>query len=99
MRRWTFVTLIGAMGIMLDQSPGFAQTFLNYRCRDGSEFVLAMYAYDRRAHVQLDGKAVALTRRVSVSGFRYANGGITLRITKTGTTLKRGMRSTECTAS
>ena len=99
MRRWTFITLIGAMGIMLGQPPALAQTFLNYHCRDGSEFVLAMYEYDRRAHVQLDGKAVALARRVSVSGSRYANGGITLRITKAGTTLKRGKRSTECTAS
>jgi len=68
-----------------------------YRCRDGSEFVAAFYEGDRRAHLQLDGKALALPKRVSMSGSRYAKGDITLRITKAATTLKRGKRLTECT--
>ncbi len=78
--------------------PACAQTFFMYHCHDGSEFVAAFYEGDKRAHLQLDGKAVTLPRRMSVSGSRYVKGDITLRIRKTGATLKRGKRLTECTA-
>ena len=98
MWRRTFIALIGAAGIMIAQPPVFAQSIATYHCSDGSEFVLAMYEYDRRAHLQLDGKAVTLSKRASLSGSRYAKGDTTLRITKTGTTLKRGRRSTACAA-
>jgi membrane-bound inhibitor of C-type lysozyme len=98
MRRQTFIALFGAIGVLIGQPPVFGQSIATYHCRDGSEFVLALYEYDRRAHVQLDGKAVALSKRVSLSGTRYAKGDITLRIMKTGATLKRGKRLTECTA-
>jgi membrane-bound inhibitor of C-type lysozyme len=90
--------LLGAAGIVLSQLPVFAQTFLTYRCHDGSEFVVAFYEGDKRAHLQLDGKAVALPKRIALSGSRYAKGDITLRITKMVTTLKRGKRLTECAA-
>jgi membrane-bound inhibitor of C-type lysozyme len=46
--------------------------------------------------LQLDGKAITLPKRLSLSGSRYAKGDITLRITKTVVTLKRGKQSTEC---
>jgi membrane-bound inhibitor of C-type lysozyme len=98
MRRSKFITLLGAAGIVLRQLPVSAQTFVTYRCHDGSEFIVAFYEGDRRAHLQLDGKAVALPRRISLSGSRYANRDITLRITKTVTTLKRGKRLAECAA-
>jgi len=61
-----------------------------------SEFVLAFYEGDRRAHVQLDGKALALSRRPSFSGPRYGRGDVTLTIGKTALTLKRGKRTTTC---
>ena len=92
------ITVLGAASIFIGQSPAFAQTFVTYRCDDGSEFVAAFFEGDNRAHLQLDGKAIALSKRVSLSGSRYAKGDITLRITKTTTTLKRGKRLTGCTA-
>jgi membrane-bound inhibitor of C-type lysozyme len=98
MRRRKFITLLSAAGIVISQSPVFAQTFFAYSNRDGSEFFVAFFERDRLAHLQVDGKAVALSKRVSLSGLRYAKGDITLRIMKTVTTLRRGKRSTECTA-
>ena len=95
MRREILI-IIGAAGILFGQSPVFAQTFRTYNCYDGSQFVLALYEGDKRAHLQLDGKAIALPKRISLSGSRYAKGDITLRITKTVVTLKRGKQSTEC---
>src|SRR6187455_3105210 len=94
MRRHRFLAFLGAIGILASQLPAYAQTFSAYRCRDGSEFVAAFYEGDRRAHLQLGGKALTLPKRISVSGSRYAKGDVTLRITKTATT--RGKRLTEC---
>ena len=97
MARRQFVTIFGAVGIWIaHSSPVFAQTFHTYRCFDGSQFILAFFEGDKRAHLQLDGRAVTLPKRVSLSGSRYAKGDISLRITKTITTLKRGKQSTEC---
>ena len=96
MRRRYFVTIIVAAGILIGQLPVFAQTFRTYRCYDGSQFILALFEGDKRAHLQLDGKAVTLPKRISLSGSRYAKGDISLRITKTVITLKRGKQSTEC---
>ena len=93
-----FITFFAAAGILAGQFPAGAQTFFTYRCRDGSEFIAAFYEGDSRAHLQLDGKAITLPKRMSMSGSRYAKGGITLRIAKTATTLKRGRRSTDCKA-
>ncbi len=74
-------------------SPAFAQTtFQNYRCADGSEFIVGFFEYDKRAHLQIDGKSVALGKRLALSGSRYSGGGVTLRITKAGTTLKHAKR-------
>jgi membrane-bound inhibitor of C-type lysozyme len=95
MRRPGFIALFGATGILAGQLPAYAQ-FSTYRCLDGSEFVAAFYEGDRRAHLQLDGKALTLPKRISTSGARYAKGDITLRMTKTATTLKRGKYVTEC---
>jgi membrane-bound inhibitor of C-type lysozyme len=96
MRRRDYIAIFGAAGILIGQSTAFAQTFHTYRCYDGSQFVLALYEGDKRAHLQLDGKAITLPKRISLSGSRYAKGDITLRITKTVVTLKRGKQSTEC---
>jgi membrane-bound inhibitor of C-type lysozyme len=98
MKRRPLITLLGAAAIVIGQTPAVAQTFITYSCLDGSEFVAAFFAGERTAHLQLDGKAMSLPQRLSLSGTRYAKGDITLRITKTVTTLKRGKRSTECTA-
>src|SRR5215470_5981934 len=59
-----------AAGIM----PAAAQTsaLQTFRCDDGSNFVVAFYRGESRAHVQLDGKAMTLPRRLSLSRARYS---------------------------
>jgi membrane-bound inhibitor of C-type lysozyme len=96
MRRRDLIAIFGAAAILMSLSPVFGEAFHTYRCYDGSQFVLAFYEGDKRAHLQLDGRAVTLPKRISFSGSRYAKGGITLMITKTVVTLKRGKQSTEC---
>jgi membrane-bound inhibitor of C-type lysozyme len=79
-------------------SPALAQTFQNYRCADGSQFIVGFFEYDQRAHLQIDGRAVTLARRLTLSGSRYSGGGVTLKITGTGATVKHARRPlTACT--
>ena len=79
----------GAAGV----SPAFAQTsFQNYRCADGSQFIVGFFEYDKRAHLQIDGKAVTLGKRLVLSGSRYSGGGVTLTITRAGATLRHAKR-------
>jgi membrane-bound inhibitor of C-type lysozyme len=75
-------------------SAAFAQTFQNYRCADGTQFIAGFYRYDSRAYLQVDGTAVMLPRRLTLSGSRYSGSGATLKITKAGTTLKHAKRPT-----
>jgi membrane-bound inhibitor of C-type lysozyme len=86
----------GAIFLGIVAAPAaFAQTFQNYRCADGTQFIVGLFQYDSRAHLQLDGKAVTLVRRLAVSGSRYSGSGVTLKITKAGfTTLKHAKRPT-----
>lgn len=70
-------------------------SFRNYRCADGSQFMVGFFQYDKRAHLQLDGKALTLPKRVALTGSRYQAKGVTLRITKAGVvTLKHARRKT-----
>ena len=39
-------------------SGASAQTFQAYRCGDGSQFIVGFFQYDRRAHLQIDGRSV-----------------------------------------
>ena len=73
-------------------SPAMAQTFQNYRCADGTQFIAGFFEYDRRAHLQIDGKAVTLAKRFDVPGARYSGSGVTLKITKAGATVKHARR-------
>ncbi|HEV7879727.1 MliC family protein [Bradyrhizobium sp.] len=73
-------------------SPALAQTFRTYVCADGSQFIAGFFQYDKHAHLQIDGKAVALKKRLALSGSRYSGGGIVLNITRTGATIKHGKR-------
>ncbi len=75
-------------------SPALAQTtWRNYSCSDGSQFIVGFFQYDKRAHMQIDGKAVTLDKRLWLSGSRYSGRGVTLTINKTGARLKRGKRA------
>jgi membrane-bound inhibitor of C-type lysozyme len=73
-------------------APAAAQTFRTYVCADGSQFIAGFFDHDKRAHLQIDGKAVALTRRIALSGSRYSGGGIVLKTTRAGATIKHGKR-------
>jgi membrane-bound inhibitor of C-type lysozyme len=73
-------------------SPAAAQTFRTYDCADGTQFIVAFYQYDKRAHLQIDGKAVALNKRIALSGARYSGGGIVLKVGRAGATIKHGKR-------
>ena len=86
-----------AVGLASASSPAFAQPFQNYRCADGSQFIVGFFRSDKRAHLQIDGKAVTLAKRVALSGSRYSGGGVTLKITRAGITVKRGKQpATAC---
>ena len=58
--------------------------FRNYRCADGTQFIAAFFDGDTRAHLQLDGKAVTLTKRLSLAGTRYKGSGVTLAFSRAG---------------
>ena len=45
-----------------------AQTFRNYRCADGTQFIVAFYDGDKRAFLQIDGEPATLAKRLAVLG-------------------------------
>jgi membrane-bound inhibitor of C-type lysozyme len=79
-------------GMAAGPSPALAQSFQNYRCADGTHFIAGFYKYDSRAFLQVDGRPVTLTRRLALSGSTYSGGGVTLKITRAGVTLKHAGR-------
>lgn len=95
----TIIVALMAAAAGLAASAASAQTtkFQTYRCGDGTEFIVGFFQYDKRAHMQVDGKAVTLQKRVALTGSRYSGGGVTLRVMKSATTLKVGKRpATTC---
>ena len=94
--KWYRPIVLGMVlvGTMAGHAPVFAQgtAVQSYHCADGTNFIVGFFPYDKRAHLQIDGKAVALNKRIALSGARYSGGGIVLRIGKAGTTIKRGKR-------
>jgi membrane-bound inhibitor of C-type lysozyme len=88
-----FGAALAVMRVVTGPSAAAAETFQTFVCADGAQFVAAFYPSDpKRAHLQIDGKAVALAKRLALSGTRYSGGGVTLAISKAGTTLKLGKR-------
>jgi len=69
-----------------------AQTFQNYRCADGTQFIAGFYDDDKRAFLQIDGEPVTLAKRLTVSGARYSGKGVTLKIGKAGTTTVKHLK-------
>ena len=63
-----------------DHRPRPRPRFQTYRCGDGTEFIVGFFQYDKRAHMQVDGKSVTLQKRVGLTGARYSGGGVTLTI-------------------
>ena len=79
-------------GTAAGSSAALAQTFQRYRCADGTQFIVGFFEYDSRAHMQIDGVAVTLAKRLTLSGSRYSGGGVTLKIGKAGITVKHARR-------
>lgn len=53
------------------------------------------YPYDFRAYVQIDGRAITLPRRLTLSGTRYSRGDVTLKLTHAGATTIRHAKRRE----
>jgi membrane-bound inhibitor of C-type lysozyme len=79
-------------GVAAGLSAAHAQSFESYRCADGTQFIVGFYPYDSRAHLQIDGRAVTLKKHLALSGARYSGSGVTLAITKAGTTIRHVKR-------
>jgi len=56
MRRKVII-ILGAAVLAIGALPARAQTFPSYGCADGTKFIVGFYPYDKRAHIQLDGRA------------------------------------------
>ena len=89
--------LAAAAVATLAHGSASAQKFVNYSCRDGSQFGAAFFRDTPIAYVQLDGKSLALPRRFSpLRGTRYAKSGVTLVVQGEAASLRRAGRSTQC---
>ena len=87
MSRYRNIVVSAAVaGLIGSLTPLFAQTtsFRNYRCADGTQFIVANYPNDSRIYLQIDGGPVTLKRRFSILDRRYSGGGVTLRFGRTG---------------
>src|ERR1700730_272659 len=83
---------LSAGGTLAVVPRALAQSFRTYRCTDGTQFIVAFYPYDTRAYMQIDGSRLRPASRLALWGSRYSGGGVTLKITKAGTTVKRSRR-------
>ncbi|MGL5165846.1 MAG: MliC family protein [Afipia sp.] len=97
------VFLATVLAALSGAGPSLAQekTFQNFVCADGARFTAAFLKYDpKQVYLQIDGKAVTLRKRFTLTGSRYTGRGITLTMNKSGTVLRHGKRGpTACTAS
>jgi membrane-bound inhibitor of C-type lysozyme len=94
-----FWTVLFVAAVAAGSTSARAQTFQSYRCADHTQFIAGFYDHDSRAHLQIDGRAVTLARRLALSGARYSGSGVTLKIAKEGTTLRHARRPvTSCEA-
>jgi membrane-bound inhibitor of C-type lysozyme len=97
MNRLKHLIFAAALLAAVAAAPARAQTFQTYHCADGTQFIVGFFEYDARAHLQIDGRAMTLARRLALSGSRYSGGGVTLSIGRAGTTVKHARRpATAC---
>jgi len=87
--------VVGAGLALIGITAASAQTttFQRYRCGDGTQFIVGFYPYDDRAHMQIDGREVTLSKGLALSGKRYSGAGVIFKISRTGgTTVKHARR-------
>ena len=58
------VVLMAIAALAPSAASAQTTTFQTYRCGDGTEFIVGFFQYDKRAHMQVDGKAVTLQVRM-----------------------------------
>ncbi len=94
MNRLQHAIFFGAMAVAAPggSAPAMAQAIQTYRCADGTQFIVGFFEYDKHAYLRIDGRPVTLARRYGLSGARYWGGGVTLKITRAGTTVKHARR-------
>jgi membrane-bound inhibitor of C-type lysozyme len=85
-----------AAGAMLHAMPARSETYYHYRCENGAEFEVAMFADTRAAYIQLDGKAMTLPKFFSITGTRYRRAGVTFWFRGERATIRRGGVRAEC---
>jgi membrane-bound inhibitor of C-type lysozyme len=85
---WAAIVVTGFVA----QVPASAQTFDSYRCADGTHFILAFYPNDKRAYLQIDGRAVTLKKSFALSGRRYSGSGVSLVMTAAGASIRHVRR-------
>jgi membrane-bound inhibitor of C-type lysozyme len=81
-----------AAGVVAGCASVQAQTFQTYRCADRTQFIAGFFDHDKRAYLQIDGRAVTLGRRLAVSGASYSGSGVSLKIGKAGVALRHAKR-------
>jgi len=82
-------TLHAAVMLMLGCGVCVAQTFLYYKCEDGTQFITMMMNESRSVHMQLDGRSYTLPRRLAHSGERFSKSGMSFWIRGDYALLKR----------
>jgi membrane-bound inhibitor of C-type lysozyme len=98
-RGWLGFPVLCALLSAAQIGASSAQTFVNYRCADGSRFSAMFVKGADAVYLQLDGKSLTLPQRLSASGARYSKGGITLWTKGATAQLKRPARAwTDCAA-
>ena len=70
-------------------SSAAAQSFLYYKCEDGTQFITMMMNESRSVYMQLDGRSHTLPRRLAHSGERFSKSGVSFWIRGDYATLKR----------
>jgi membrane-bound inhibitor of C-type lysozyme len=74
-----------------------AQRFTAYECNDGAQFQVALLDTEKKAYLQLDGRALQLPKKIAYTGDRYAAGGVTFWVRGNGVvTIKRSGKVSEC---
>jgi membrane-bound inhibitor of C-type lysozyme len=100
--QWKIAMQIAAIRAMLVVvgigflSSAYAQNFTEYKCSDGTAFMVAFFENTPTAFLQLDGHAVQLPKRLAYTGSRYSKSGITFWVRKGRVTLKRAGKTVEC---
>jgi membrane-bound inhibitor of C-type lysozyme len=89
------VALAGATFLCADPASAQPRKPFVYRCDDGTQLTVIFPRF-RFAQLELDGKTIVLTRRVSVSGSRYSKRRLSFWTKGREATSMRGRRSTPC---